>query len=67
MKDYVIRPVKENDLQELLILIDEHVYFVRAPFDQSADKETLRTALFDQPVRLHYSYDYVLKLLNGLI
>jgi GNAT superfamily N-acetyltransferase len=53
MKEYDIRSVKENDLEELLILIGEHADFERAPFDPSADKEKLRTALFDQPTRLN--------------
>jgi GNAT superfamily N-acetyltransferase len=53
MSDYIIRPVKENDLEELLILIGEHADFEQAPFDPTPHKEKLKIALFGQPVRLN--------------
>jgi len=53
MQDYIIRPVKENDLGELLLLISEHADFERVPSDPAPNKGKLMKALFDPPVKLN--------------
>ena len=53
MSDYIIRPVCENDQEELMILISEHADFEQAPFDPKPIKGKLKAALFDQPRRLN--------------
>jgi RimJ/RimL family protein N-acetyltransferase len=51
--DHIIRPVEPTDLDELLIMMQEHADFERAAFTPDGKKENLYKALFQQPVKLY--------------
>lgn len=48
-----IRPVEPADLDELLIMMQEHADFERAAFNPGGKKDNLYTVLFNEPQRLH--------------
>lgn len=48
-----IRPVEPTDLDELLIMMQEHADFERAAFSPDGKKDKLHVALFSQPQRLN--------------
>jgi GNAT superfamily N-acetyltransferase len=51
--DYLIRPITENDLDELLVMMQEHADYEQAAFTPDNKKEKLRKALFNEPVKLN--------------
>ncbi|MDN3582201.1 GNAT family N-acetyltransferase [Mucilaginibacter flavus] len=51
--DHTIRPVQPADLDELLIMMQEHADFEKAAFGPEGKKEKLHIALFEQPQRLN--------------
>jgi GNAT superfamily N-acetyltransferase len=61
--EYQIRPVRQDDLDELLVLMQEHADYERAGFSPSGKKEKLGVALFGGPPRLHCR---VVETKNGL-
>ncbi len=51
--DHIIRPVEPADLDELLIMMQEHADFEKAAFSPGGKREKLHIALFEQPQRLN--------------
>ena len=53
MTDYQIRPLRQNEMPELLKLITEHTAYEKAAFNAEGKAEKLMTAIFGTPVRLY--------------
>lgn len=60
--EYQIRPVQPNDLDELLVLMQEHAVYEKAGFSLNGKKEKLGVALFGKSPRL---YCRVVETKNG--
>lgn len=50
--DYTIRPILEDELDELLLMMQEHADYERAAFSPDNKREKLRVALFNNPAKL---------------
>jgi GNAT superfamily N-acetyltransferase len=53
MSNYLIREIKENDLDELMSLIGEHTAYEKADFISEGKKGRLKTELFETGSQLH--------------
>src|SRR5260221_6575878 len=51
--EYLIRPVRQDDLDELLVLMQEHARYEKAEFSPEGKKERLMIALFGNPHKLN--------------
>ena len=52
MSNYLIREIRENDLDELMLLISEHTAYENADFISDGKKERLKTELFETGCQL---------------
>lgn len=52
MSNYLIREIKESDLDELMLLIEEHTVFEQADYNSEGKKERLQKELFKADARL---------------
>lgn len=53
MSNYQIREIKKNDLDELMLLIEEHTDYEQAVYSGEGKKERLQTELFRENKQLH--------------
>ncbi len=53
MSNYLIREIKEKELDELMLLIGEHAAYEKADFTSEGKKERLKTELFKTGSQLH--------------
>jgi len=53
MSNYLIREIKENDLDKLMLLIGEHTAYEKAYFTATGKKERLKTELFETGSQLN--------------
>ncbi len=60
---YSIRAIKPGDVDELLVLLQEHALFERADFQPNGKKEKLTTAIFNPSPKL---YCWVVETDTGL-
>ncbi len=52
MSKYLIREIKENDLNELMLLIEEHTAYEQAAYNGEGKKERLEAELFRENSQL---------------
>lgn len=52
MNNYFIRLVQESDMEELMLLIDEHATFEKSAYNSEGKKERLKIELFSENSRL---------------
>ena len=65
MSNYLIREIKENDLDELMLLIGEHTAYEKADFTSEGKKERLKTELFETGTQLHCWVIEIDQVVNG--
>lgn len=53
MKHYLIREIVENDLDELMLLIEEHAAYEKAHYTIEGKKQLLKNELFGKQKRLN--------------
>jgi ribosomal protein S18 acetylase RimI-like enzyme len=53
MSNYLIREIRENELDELMLLIGEHTAYEKADFTSDGKKERLKTELFETGSQLN--------------
>lgn len=52
MSNYLIREIQENDLDELMLLIEEHTAYEQAAYNGEGKKDQLQTELFRENSQL---------------
>jgi GNAT superfamily N-acetyltransferase len=65
MSNYLIREIKENDLDELMLLIGEHTAYEKADFTSEGKKERLKTELFETDSQLRCWVIEIDRKING--
>ncbi|WP_259066062.1 GNAT family N-acetyltransferase [Mucilaginibacter sp. X4EP1] len=65
MSNYLIREIKENDLDELMLLIEEHTAFEQAYYSSEGKKERLQKELFREDSQLKCWVIEIDDIVNG--
>jgi len=65
MSNYLIREIKENDLNELMLLIEEHTAYEQADYSNDGKKERLQKELFRENSQLKCWVIEIDNVVNG--